>query len=159
MNMLGCYQADELIMTDFQEEPVQAHIFEYTSSVHLLHKPKSRTAELKPSKYPTNYLICMKENNKKKIDSHGWALAAFAPLIKPEVVVLLDMGTNPFPNAFYQFYKHFDGNPRVGGVCGEIIVEVKGSWFGRRLWNLWTRPLLAAQNFVTIFLLFLFFFV
>lgn len=74
----------------------------------------------------------------------------------PEVVVLLDMGTKPFENSLYQFWRHFDGNKRLGGVCGEIIgisliiyilVEVKGSWFLRRWINLWSDPLLAAQNF------------
>lgn len=57
------------------------------------------------------------------------------------------MGTKPFENSLYQFWRHFDGNKKLGGVCGEIIVEVKGSWFLRRLINLWTDPLLAAQNF------------
>jgi chitin synthase len=71
LEMLGCYQSNELIMQDFQEDPVQAHIFEHTSSVHLIPEPKQGTCRLEASKIPIQYLVCMKEFNKKKIDSHG----------------------------------------------------------------------------------------
>jgi hypothetical protein len=37
----GCYQSDEKILTDFQDEPVQAHVFEYTTSVHLVADKKA----------------------------------------------------------------------------------------------------------------------
>jgi chitin synthase len=145
--MMGCYQSDEKILTDFQDDPVQAHVFEYSTSVHLVADKKAKSGHIAASKYPMQVLVCMKEFNRKKIDSHGWAFNAFCPLLNPEVVVLLDMGTKPYANSLYQFWRHFDGNKRLGGVCGEIIVEVKGSWFLRRWINLWSNPLLAAQNF------------
>lgn len=78
------------------------------------------------------YYYFNREFNKKKIDSHGWAFNAFCPLLEPEVVVLLDMGTNPANDALYHFWKHFDNEPRLGGVCGEIVVDVAGSWLLKR---------------------------
>ena len=119
--MMGIYKSDEKVMTDFQDDPVQAHIFEYTSSVHLVAEVKKKSCHVESSKYPVNYILCMKEFNKKKIDSHGWALSAFCPLLRPEVVVLLDMGTKPHDNSLFHFWKHFEGNPKIGGVCGESI--------------------------------------
>lgn len=60
LEMLGCYQSSEGIMTDFQQDPVQAHVFEHTSSVHLVPEPKKGTCRLEASKIPIQYLVCMK---------------------------------------------------------------------------------------------------
>ncbi|KAJ3381885.1 Chitin synthase, class 1 [Lobulomyces angularis] len=147
LEMMGLYQSNENIMTDFQNDPVQAHVFEYSSSVHVVAEVKKKSFHLSESKYPVQYVLCMKENNKKKIDSHGWAFNGFCPLLNPDVVVLLDMGTKPSVESFYHFWKHFDGDRSIGGVCGEIIVDIKGSWFLRRWINFWKQPMLAAQNF------------
>lgn len=76
----------------------------------------------------------MKEKNQKKINSHRWFFNAFAPLLQPNVCVLLDVGTRPGPTAIYRLWKAFDvvsaptilvnfphfQNSRVGGACGEI---------------------------------------
>ncbi|KAJ3067482.1 Chitin synthase, class 1, partial [Quaeritorhiza haematococci] len=146
LEMLGCYQANEGLMTDFQESPVQAHLFEFTTGVYL-ERGKNKSIDVKPAKYPMQILLCMKEQNKKKINSHGWAFRAFAPVLRPEVVVLLDMGTKPHVDAFYYFWQHFANSERLGGVCGEIQVDVPAKTMVGRWVKLLTDPLLAAQNF------------
>lgn len=67
LEMMGCYQSDEKILTDFQEDPVQAHVFEYTTSVHLVSDKKAKSGHIVASKYPMQVLVCMKEFNKKKV--------------------------------------------------------------------------------------------
>lgn len=79
--------------------------------------------------------------NKKKLNSHRWFFNAFGPLIKPNVCVLLDVGTKPSGTSIYELYKVFEKHENVGGACGEIYADT-GSW-GKYLWN----PLVAGQNF------------
>ncbi|KAJ3124589.1 Chitin synthase, class 1 [Nowakowskiella sp. JEL0407] len=148
LELLGTYQADELILTDFMEEPVHAHIFEHLSGSHIaLRDKKTKDIRLEPSKYPTQYLLCMKEHNRKKIDSHGWAFKAFAPLLQPDVCILLDMGTKPEKESLYHLWMHFDGDKDLGGACGEIKVRVPGVNNYQKGFKLLSDPLLAAQNF------------
>ncbi|TYJ53623.1 chitin synthase 4, partial [Cryptococcus floricola] len=82
-----------------------------------------------------------KEKNQKKINSHRWFFNAFGDCLRPNVCVLLDVGTQPGPDSIYHLWKAFDINSSVGGACGEIVA-LKGM-FWRNLLN----PLVAAQNF------------
>ncbi|KAJ3126303.1 Chitin synthase, class 1 [Nowakowskiella sp. JEL0407] len=148
LELLGCYQSDELIMTDFQENPVQAHLFEHTSKSHVAIKDRKRKEmHLVSSRVDTQYLVCMKEHNRRKIDSHGWAFRAFAPILKPDVCVLFDMGTKPEKEALYHLWMHFKDEPLLGGACGEIKVRVEGNSGWAKAFNLLKDPLLASQNF------------
>lgn len=63
-------------------------------------------------------LFCLKEQNKKKLNSHRWFFNAFGPILKPEICVLLDVGTKPTGNSIYELWKCFDKHPGVGGCCG-----------------------------------------
>lgn len=49
----------------------------------------------------------------KKINSHRWALQAFAPQLDPRVVILIDVGTTPEKGSIYELWKAFDVRPRV----------------------------------------------
>ncbi|KAI8810960.1 chitin synthase-domain-containing protein [Cladochytrium replicatum] len=148
LELLGCYQADELIMTDFSETPVEAHIFEHTSRSHVAFSDKKRKEiRLEPSRIDTQYILCMKEQNRRKIDSHGWAFRAFAPILKPDVIVLFDMGTKPEKEALYHLWMHFHTEERLGGACGEIKVRVEAPNAMGKALKLLTDPLLASQNF------------
>lgn len=73
--------------------------------------------------------------------SHRWFFNAFAPLLEPNVCILLDVGTQPGPQSIYHLWKCFDAKSNVGGACGEIVA-LKGKYL-RNLIN----PLVAAQNF------------
>ncbi|KAJ1565710.1 hypothetical protein HK096_011423 [Nowakowskiella sp. JEL0078] len=147
LELLGIYQAEEQILTDFLEKPVYAHIFEHMAGSHLSYDKKRKEVSLEKSKYITQYLLLMKENNCKKIDSHGWAFKAFGPLLKPDVCILLDMGTKPEKESFYHLWMHFKDDEHLGGACGEIKVRVPGVSLPEKGWRLFSNPLLAAQNF------------
>jgi chitin synthase len=76
---------------------VTAHIFECVATYHdsqyiLMTKLTIRytsnvivteTGEISMGACPVQILFCLKEQNKKKLNSHRWFFNAFGPLIKP----------------------------------------------------------------------------
>lgn len=56
--------------------------------------------------YGTLMLLAIR--SAKKINSHRWALQAFAPQLDPRVVVLIDVGTKPAAGSLYSLWKQFD---------------------------------------------------
>ncbi|KAJ6586867.1 chitin synthase [Mycena vulgaris] len=139
LTLLGVYQPGGPMLNSINKKDVTAHLFEYTTSFAIDSNLKFRY----PDKgiVPTQIIFCMKEKNQKKINSHRWFFNAFAPLLQPNVCVLLDVGTRPGPTAIYRLWKAFDVNSRVGGACGEI------SAYKGKNWSLLLNPLVAAQNF------------
>lgn len=85
-------------------------------------------------------IFCLKEKNRKKINSHRWFFQAFGRVLDPNICVLVDAGTRPGKNSIYNLWKAFDAEPMCGGACGEIKVMLS---HGKKLLN----PLVAAQNF------------
>lgn len=136
LTLMGVYQ-DGVAKDTVNGKDVQAHIFEYTSSVSV-----TPEGEVGQSGVPIQIIFCLKEQNKKKLNSHRWFFNAFGPLIKPEVCVLLDVGTKPTGTSIYELWKCFDKHKNVGGACGEIAVDT-----GRGCSLLLTSPLAASQNF------------
>ncbi|EPT04519.1 hypothetical protein FOMPIDRAFT_131809 [Fomitopsis schrenkii] len=139
LTLLGVYQPGAYMQKEVNHEPTTAHLFEYTTSFGL-----DQDLHFKyPDKgiVPTQIIFCMKAKNQKKINSHRWFFNAFAPLLQPNVCVLLDVGTRPGPKSIYHLWKAFDLNSNVAGACGEIA-----AYKGRR-WSALSNPLVAAQNF------------
>ncbi|KAG9127518.1 hypothetical protein FRC07_012805 [Ceratobasidium sp. 392] len=143
---LGVYQGDGGHMKNVvADKEVTAHLFEYTTSValdpELQFKYPDPAKKGGPGVVPCQILFCMKEKNKKKINSHRWFFNAFGPLLQPNVCILLDVGTRPGSKSIYHLWKTFDVSSNVGGACGEIAAYKGKRW--KALWN----PLVAAQNF------------
>ncbi|GAA5980582.1 hypothetical protein JCM5350_004355 [Sporobolomyces pararoseus] len=135
---LGIYR-EGLATNQIDDKPVQAHVYEYTTQMSIA--PDLTFKGLEKGIVPVQMMFCLKENNAKKINSHRWALQAFAPQLDPNVVMLLDVGTKPGDRSLYHLWKAFDMNSNVGGACGEIVAQ-KGKYFKNLL-----NPLVAAQNF------------
>lgn len=136
LNLMGCYQ-EGIAKDSVGGKDVTAHIYEYTTSVIV-----TETGEVSKGSCPVQVLFCLKEQNKKKLNSHRWFFNAFGPLLKPNVCVLLDVGTKPTGTSIYELWKCFDKHSNVGGACGEICVDV-----GRGCGLLLSSPLAASQNF------------
>jgi chitin synthase len=133
---MGCYQ--EGVMKDsVAGKDVTAHIFEcastnttsqYTILIKLSNRYTSNvivtdTGEISMGACPVQILFCLKEQNKKKLNSHRWFFNAFGPLLKPngecqpvqnytaviliflQVCVLLDVGTKPTGTSIYELWK------------------------------------------------------
>ncbi|POY76549.1 putative Chitin synthase [Rhodotorula taiwanensis] len=138
LSALGVYQPN--VMTNqIDEQPVACHLFENTTQMSI--NPQLEFRGLEKGIMPCQIIFALKEKNAKKINSHRWALQAFAPQLDPRVVVLIDVGTKPAAGSLYSLWKQFDMNSNVGGACGEIVA-MKG-----KLWLGLLNPLIAAQNF------------
>ncbi|GAA6023527.1 hypothetical protein JCM11491_005529 [Sporobolomyces phaffii] len=135
LGLYGCYQ-DGIMKDTVEGKDVQAHLFEYTTNVVV-----DKNGEVRGGISPIQVLFCLKETNKKKLNSHRWAFNGFCEQLRPNVCVLIDVGTKPASDSIYKLWKAFDRDPKVGGACGEITVDT-----GRGCSNL-LNPLVAAQNF------------
>lgn len=139
MAALGVYQ-DGFAKNIVNDQPVAAHIYEYTTMVGISSVDKSVKLTTEKT-IPIQMIFCLKEKNQKKINSHRWFFQAFGPVLNPNVCILLDAGTQPGHDSIYHLWKAFDSHADVGGACGEIKAMLgKG---GKHLMN----PLVAAQNF------------
>ncbi|KAI0360959.1 chitin synthase 2 [Trametes cingulata] len=136
LTLMGCYQ-EGVAKDSIAGKDVTAHIFEYTSNVVVTER-----GEVSQGACPVQIIFCLKEQNKKKLNSHRWFFNAFGPLIQPNVCILLDVGTKPTGTSIYELWKCFDKHPGVGGACGEICVDT-----GKACSLLLKSPLAASQNF------------
>ncbi|KAF9354055.1 Chitin synthase, class 2 [Mortierella sp. AD094] len=135
---MGAYQ-EGIAKDTVAGKPVTAHIYEYTTQVCVDEELKIRGADR--GIVPVQILFCLKEENKKKLNSHRWFFNAFAPQLNPNVCILLDVGTKPSGTSIYHLWKAFDRDSSVGGACGEICADL-----GPNCSNL-LNPLVASQNF------------
>lgn len=134
----GCYQGN-LTRPYVNNKKVTSHIFEYTTQISIDENLKFKGDE--KSLAPVQVLFCLKEENKKKINSHRWLFNAFCPILDPNVIILLDVGTKPGNRSIYNLWKAFDKDSNVGGAAGEIKAMKGKGWV-----NL-LNPLVASQNF------------
>lgn len=77
LSLMGCYQ-EGVAKDEVGGKDVTAHIFEYTTSVIV-----TDTGEVSQGACPVQVIFCLKEQNKKKLNSHRWFFNAFGPLVKP----------------------------------------------------------------------------
>ncbi|EDO19291.1 hypothetical protein Kpol_1036p34a [Vanderwaltozyma polyspora DSM 70294] len=133
---LGVYQED-MAKASVNGESVKAHIFELTTQLSI----NAELDYVSEDIVPVQLIFCLKEENKKKINSHRWLFNSFCPVLQPNVVMLVDVGTQLNDTAVYHLWKAFDLDSNVAGAAGQIIA-MKGK-HGKKLLN----PLVASQNF------------
>lgn len=135
---LGVYQ-EGLAKSRIDDKKVKAHIYEYSTKVGI--SEVTDTVKLRTDKVvPVQMMFCLKEVNTKKINSHRWCFEAFSQILNPNVVILLDCGTQPSGRSLYKLWKEFDRDPQVAGACGEIKASLKKT-------QIFTNPLVYGQNF------------
>ncbi|KAK9480007.1 chitin synthase-domain-containing protein [Lipomyces japonicus] len=138
MAAMGIFQ-DGIAKNLVNGKEVKAHLYECTTQISLDSDLKFKGAE--KGVVPVQVLLCLKENNAKKLNSHRWLFNAFCPILNPNVCVLLDVGTKPGNTSLYHLWKTFDQDSNVAGASGEIRAMPGKGW--RNLLN----PIVAAQNF------------
>ncbi|KAJ3029489.1 UNVERIFIED_CONTAM: Chitin synthase, class 2 [Siphonaria sp. JEL0065] len=138
LGLMGVFQ-DGIMKNKVADKDVTAHLFEYTTQLAV--DPDMNISGAQQGIVPAQILFCLKEKNAKKINSHRWFFNAFGALLRPNVCVLIDVGTKPTETSLYHLWKAFDKNPQIGGACGEIYAELGYAW--SKLLN----PLVASQNF------------
>ena len=67
-----------------------------------------------------NFIMCVKQYNKRKLNTHLWFFGGFCELFQPKYVMLLDVGTKPLPGSLFYLYEAMVLDPRIAGCCGEI---------------------------------------
>ncbi|RKP14839.1 chitin synthase-domain-containing protein [Piptocephalis cylindrospora] len=138
LGAIGVYQ-EGIAKNSFNGKPITAHIFEYTTQLTVDTHMRIRGSDA--GIVPVQILFCLKEKNAKKINSHRWFFNAFGHTLRPNVCILLDVGTKPSNTSIYHLWKAFDRDSSVAGACGEICADLG------RGWNLLLNPLIATQNF------------
>ncbi|VEU21040.1 DEKNAAC101942 [Brettanomyces naardenensis] len=136
---MGVYQ-EGFAKNKINDDKVVSHIYEYTTMVGISKIYKDRVTLTTENQIPIQMVFCLKERNQQKINSHAWAFQAFAEVLQPNIVTLVDVGTEPQGKSLYRLWKAFK-DPRVAGACGEIKASL-----GRHD-KLLLNPLVAAQNF------------
>jgi chitin synthase len=141
---MGIYQ-DGIMKKAINEDKTVAHIFEYTSQISITPDLKLLRPNTDGSDYnvpPIQYILCLKQENSKKINSHRWLFNAFSRQLNPNICVLIDAGTKPASKSIVHLWRAFYNNENVGGACGEIHAML-----GKNLKLVVTNPMVAAQNF------------
>lgn len=139
---MGLYQ-DGVMKRQVNGEETVAHIFEYTTQLCVSSNQKLiRPEEGNPNSLPPIQMtLCIKQKNAKKINSHRWVFNAFCPILRPEVVILIDAGTRPGNKSLLYLWQTFYNDPTCGGACGEIHAMLGRHYLGL------LNPLVASQNF------------
>lgn len=138
---MGIYQ-DGVMKKAINDDKTVAHIFEYTSQISISPDLKLlRPSDAEDTIPPIQYILCLKQENSKKINSHRWLFNAFSRQLQPNICVLIDAGTKPASKSIVHLWRAFYNNDNIGGACGEIHAML-----GKNL-KLVLNPLVAAQNF------------
>ncbi|KAJ3208139.1 Chitin synthase, class 2 [Dinochytrium kinnereticum] len=144
LGLMGCYM-DGLAKASVNGNPVTAHVFEYTNQLTVRRNLSVRRPQEEGKDglrlVPCQTIFLLKEKNAKKINSHRWFFSAVCEQLKPEVCILIDVGTKPTKESFFHLYRAFERNPNVAGACGEIAAEL-GPYMNKLI-----NPIVAVQNF------------
>ncbi|KAJ3219414.1 Chitin synthase, class 2 [Dinochytrium kinnereticum] len=144
LGLMGCYM-DGLAKASVNGKAVTAHVFEFTNQITVrrdlsIRKPNDEAKD-GLRLVPCQTILLLKEKNAKKINSHRWFFKAVCDQLRPEICILIDVGTKPTKQSFFHLNKAFERNPNVAGACGEIAAEL-GPWMNKVV-----NPIVAVQNF------------
>ena len=79
--------------------------------------------EIKEEKFSYKFMFCIKEQNKRKLNTHIWFLRGFCKNLDPQFVIFLDVGTKPLKNSLSPLYECLRQKDDVAGCCGEIVPQ------------------------------------
>ena len=74
-------------------------------------------------------ILCLKERNHRKINSHHWFLSAFCEVLQPKVCVLVDAGLQFTNNSIYELWRPINNNHNIAASIGTTSVMANhGKW-------------------------------
>lgn len=80
----------------------------------------SQTTKFGNNAPPLNFIMCVKQFNKRKLNTHLWFFGGFCEMIQPKYVMLLDVGTKPLKGSLFYLYEAMVCDSQLAGCCGEI---------------------------------------
>jgi chitin synthase len=98
-----------------QDETEIAHCFEIST-------------QLEDDETPLQLVWVIKEQNRRKLNTHLWFFEGFCEYIQPRFVQPLHVGTQPRHDAFYKLYEAMIEDERIAGCCGEIVPRSPSMW-------------------------------
>ncbi|KAL8841917.1 MAG: hypothetical protein Q9170_000697 [Blastenia crenularia] len=140
---IGVYQ-DGVMKRSVDGRQTVAHIFECTTQLSVTDNQQLTRPlrDFEPTNLPpVQLLLCLKQHNSTKINSHRWLFNAFSCILNPEVIITIDAGTKPDPKSILALWKAFFNHPNLGGASREIRAILGCRCKGLR------NVLVAAQNF------------
>ena len=74
-------------------------------------------------------ILCLKERNQKKINSHHWFLSAFCEVLQPKVCILVDAVLKFSNNSIYELWRPINTNYNIAASIGSTSVMTNhGKW-------------------------------
>lgn len=98
---------------------------------------------------PVQIILCLKQNNSKKINSHRWLFNAIGRMLQPEICVLLDAGTKPGHKAIY----HRTSRDFLRSITVHQLTETSFVKSGKRSTCVPPRQIATASAFAADLLL------
>ncbi|CAG9332980.1 unnamed protein product [Blepharisma stoltei] len=80
------------------------------------------------SEHGLQMIFCVKQKNKRKLNTHLWFFGGFCEMLQPKYVMLLDVGTKPLDKSLFHLYEAMETDKRIAGCCGEITVMNPNFW-------------------------------
>lgn len=72
------------------------------------------------STHELQLIFCVKQKNKRKLNTHLWFFGGFCEFIQPKFVMLIDVGTMPLHKSLFYLYEAMELQSDLAGCCGEI---------------------------------------
>lgn len=86
------------------------------------HQPRLKSIEV---------ILCIKEQNLGKLNSHWWFFQVLGTYLQPKYCVQMDVGSIPCSSNLGYLWEFLEQNPDVGAAAGGILVPEP-----KQLWNL-----------------------
>lgn len=66
-------------------------------------------------------LVCIKDKNKGKLNSHWWFFQVFSSYLKPDYCIQMDIGCVPKARNVNDLWNFMENNPNVGAAAGMVL--------------------------------------
>jgi chitin synthase len=70
-----------------------------------------------------NLIHCVKFNPRQKLNSHLWFFQGFCKVLNPLYCYMLDAGVEPQESSLRLFFKAFEFDHNLAGVCGYLSIR------------------------------------
>lgn len=130
-------------LAEMQHEEKWEYIYQYANK-----NKKNDGSELKLLKeqYSIDFriLLCVKNKNKGKLDSHWWFFKVLCQHLQPEYCIQMDIGTSPRFDAAYHFINRMVETPDAGAVTSPVLIDNSSNPYN--LLQLWQFGDFAVQK-------------
>lgn len=118
-NFIHCFQSD-LSLEDIGFQ------LDLSKAQHRKEQDVQNSIHKRIDPFSLNMIFAVKHFNNQKIDSHLYFFRGFCQELNPDYCLLLDIGTQAKPESISKLVEVMDCKGEVGGVCGDLEVDLTG---------------------------------